>query len=438
MKEVPYFMAKVGGVTVVDIGSYNIKSAFAERVADGFKILSYTSVKSNGLYGGQIVDALSLRASVGESLSELQTQLMKKTLGGHLVVTASENFFSIELAKINKEFPKLETISPAHIQEIRKEAVKSPDIIDVIPVRYTLDNGRKVINPLSMATSKISADIVKIKMDPLPKNELMNLFQGYVFDSISILHPGLVAGEGVLTENEKNRGIICLDFGYSTLKMSAYMDGMPIGYKFIPLGIEKIIKDIATVFKVSYPEAERVLFYHSNLDYEKLNENDMVEIVDFSKAKKSVKKKSISMAAYARTKEMLSLSRRSFSEILNANPSFNPIGIVITGGGASIPGISSVAGTIFNLSARNGNYISSNNVIVTGAEDVMGVPAYGPLFGAYIYTYKYGRLETKLVQNIPAANVQNVQQTVAVEEKSEESVQNGTFKKLWDFLKKLV
>ncbi|BBJ28099.1 cell division FtsA domain-containing protein [Athalassotoga saccharophila] len=431
-------MAKVGGITVVDIGSYNIKSAFAERVADGFKILSYTSVKSNGMYGGQIVDALSLRASVGEALGELQTQLMKKALGGHLVVTASENFFSLELAKISKEFSKIETISPVHIQEIRKEAVKSSDIIDVIPVRYTLDDGRKVINPLSMATSKIHADIVKVKMDPLPKNELMNLFQGYVFDSVSVLHPGLVAGEGVLTENEKNRGIICLDFGYSTFKMIAYMDGMPIGYKFIPFGIEKMIKDIATVFKVSYPEAERVLFYHSNLDYEKLNENDMVEVVDFSKTKKSVKKRSISMTAYARAKEMLSLSRRSLNEILNANPSFNPIGIVITGGGASIPGISSVAGTIFNISARNGNYISSNNVIVTGAEDVMGVPAYGPLFGSYIYAYKYGRLETKPVQqtSAPAVNVQNPQQTT--EEKVGESVQNGTFKKLWDFLKKLV
>ncbi len=51
-------MAKVGGITVVDIGSYNIKAAFGERAADGFKILSYSTVKSNGFYGGQIIDAV--------------------------------------------------------------------------------------------------------------------------------------------------------------------------------------------------------------------------------------------------------------------------------------------------------------------------------------------------------------------------------------------
>ncbi|MCL5032949.1 MAG: hypothetical protein M1542_06890 [Thermotogae bacterium] len=431
-------MAKVGGITVVDIGSYNIKAAFGEKAADGFKILSYSTVKSNGFYGGQIIDAVGLKASIGEALGELQSQLMKKSLIGHLAVTASENLFSLELSKVNKDYSRPEVISNAQIQEIRSEAVKSQDTVDVIPVRYTLDGERKVINPISMTTSKISADVVRVKMDQLPKNELMNLFQGYPFDSINIMHPGLVASEGVLTENEKNRGIICLDFGYSTFKLTAYMDGMPIGYKFMQLGIEKIVKDIATIFKVSYPEAERLLFYHSSLDYEKINENEMVEIVDFSKAKKNVKKRSISMAAYARAKEMLSLSRRSFNEIMNANPSFNPIGIVITGGGASMPGISSVAGTIFNMVARNGTYVSSNNVIVTGAEDIMGVPVYGPLFGAYIYAYKYGKSEAAKISTFTTSSPAPQESKNVGRTSGEEKESNDSLKKLWDFLKKLV
>jgi cell division protein FtsA len=431
-------MAKVGGITVVDIGSYNIKAAFGERAADGFKILSYSTVKSNGFYGGQIIDAVGLKASIGEALGELQTQLMKKSLIGHLAITASENLFSLELSKVNKDFPRPEVISNAQIQEIRSEAVKSQDTVDVIPVRYILDGERKVINPISMTTSKISTDVVRVKMDQLPKNELMNLFQGYPFDSINIMHPGLVASEGVLTENEKNRGIICLDFGYSTFKLTAYMDGMPIGYKFMPLGIEKIVKDIATIFKVSYSEAERLIFYHSNLDYEKINENEMVEMVDFSKTKKNVKKRSISMAAYARAKEMLSLSRRSLNEIMNANPSFNPIGIVITGGGASIPGISPVAGTIFNMVARSGTYVSSNNVIVTGAEDIMGVPVYGPLFGAYIYTYKYGKLETVKINTSTASSPASQESKTVEGAVGEKKESNDSLKKLWDFLKKLV
>uniref|UniRef100_A0A7V3RFE0 SHS2 domain-containing protein n=1 Tax=Mesoaciditoga lauensis TaxID=1495039 RepID=A0A7V3RFE0_9BACT len=434
-------MAKVGGgITVVDIGSYNIKAAIGEKVTDGFKILGYSTVKTNGFSSGQIIDAVGLKASIGEALGELQAQLVKKTFGGHLSITISENVFSLEAAKLEKSFGKPELIGNGQIQEIRSEISKGQDTIDAIPVRYTLDGNRKVINPLSMTTSKVAVDVVKVKMEQTQRNELINLFQGYPFESVMILHPGLVASEGTLNENEKNRGILCIDFGYSSIKLTAYGDGMPVDYKFLPFGTERMIKDIATIFKVSYPEAERLLFYHSNMDYERINENEMVEVVDFSKTKKNIKKRSISLAAYARGKELMSFSRRSFVEMLNNNPAFNPVGIVITGGGASIPGMSTLGATIFNSVARNGTYISSNNVMITGAEDIMGVPAYGPLFGAFVYAYRYGRIESVKVSSTSSSS--NVAQPSVVEktveDKGESQSGNATFKKLWDFLKKLV
>ncbi len=434
-------MAKTGGgITVVDIGSYNIKAAIGERISDGFKVVGYVTVKSNGFSSGQIVDVVGLRASVGEALGELHAQMAKKTFGGHLAVTISENVFSIDSVRVEKIFGKSEVIGNTQIQEIKTEISKNQDAIDAIPVRYTLDGSRKVINPFSMMASKISADVIKVKMDQNQKNELVNLFQGYPFDSISILHPGLAASEGVLNENEKNRGIICLDFGYSSIKLTAYSDGIPVGYKFLPLGTEKIIKDIATIFKVSYAEAERLLFYHSNLDYEKVNENDTVEVVDFSKTKKSIKKRSISLAAYARARELLSLSRRNFAEVLNVNPSFNAVGLVITGGGASIPGISALGGSVFNSVARSGTYISSNNVMVTGAEDIMGVPSYGSLFGELVYTFRYGKIEpVKFNQTSAVSSPSSIPESDKnVGGKAETGTENETFKKLWDFLKKLV
>jgi cell division ATPase FtsA len=126
--------------------------------------------------------------------------------------------------------------------------------------------------------------------------------------------------------------------------------------------------------------------------------------------------------------------------MLNNNPAFNPVGIVITGGGASIPGMSTLGATIFNSVARNGTYISSNNVMITGAEDIMGVPAYGPLFGAFVYAYRYGRIESVKVSSTSSSS--NVAQPSVVEktveDKGESQSGNATFKKLWDFLKKLV
>ncbi len=428
-------MAKTGGITIVDVGSYNVKAALGEKVSDGFKILSYSTVKTNGFSAGAIVDAVNLKASVGEALGELQTQLVKKVSGGQLIVTISSNVFTLENVRIDKSLSseKPETVRPSHINDIRIEASKDKNTVDVIPIRYTLDDGRNVVNPLSMPTQKLSAELLRIKVAESSKEALLNLFEGFSFDSVLVMHPGILTAEGVLNESEKTRGIVCLEIGYTTTKVIAYNNGVPVSYYFLPFGVEKIVKDIATVFKVSYPEAERLLFYHSNLDYENVKEDEMVETTDFDKTKKQLKKRSISLAAYARGRELLSISRRSVAPILG-DPSFNPVGLVITGGGASIPGITSVGASVFNMTARSGTYASSNNVMITGAEEVMAVPAYSPLFGAFVYTFRYGA-NPSVIKSTSASVAPSTQKTVL---NGPDDVGEGFLKKVWEFLKKLV
>lgn len=429
-------MAKIGGITVVDVGSYNIKAAFGVRISDGFKILSYSTVKSNGFSSGKIVDAVGLKASIGEALGELQSQMTKKMPFGDLMVTSSSDIFGMKRIKIEKTLSKdkPELIKESHVRDMRFEAGKKENVIDVIPVSYTLDDGRTVVNPVSMMSTKIVADVILVEIDEVVQDEFLNLFEGYDFTSMSIAHPGIFAAEGVLNESEKDRGIVCLEMGYNTTKIISYAKGVPVDFHLVPLGVYNIVKDIATVFKISYSEAERLLFYHSNLNYENVKEEEVVETTDFDdKTKKSVKKRSVSLAAYARTREILSIARRSFVQTLN-DPAFNPVGLVITGGGASISGIADIGSSTFNITARTGTYASSNNVIVNGAEDIMAVPAYSLLFGAFVYLFRYGINARKTFKMSNTAKVSTSSNDETVDENSE----NGIWKKVWEFLKKLV
>ncbi len=430
-------MAKIGGImTVVDIGTYNIKAALGERVSDGFKILGYSTVKSNGFSVEGIVDAVGLHASIGEALGELQSQMNKKVPFGDLLITTSSDIFQMEKKRIENVLSKdkPEVVKESYIRDIHSALMKQDDIVDVIPIRYKLDDGRSVTNPVSMLTTKISSDVVLVKTEKKDRDEILSLFEGYDFTSVSMSHPGILAAEGVLNESEKDRGILCLEMGYSTTKVIAYANGVPIGFRFVPLGVYNIIKDIAKVFKVSYTEAERLLFYHSNLNYEEVEENEMVETTDFdNKTKKEVKKRSISLTAYARTREILSISRRSVNQILN-DPAFSPVGVVITGGGASIPGIPKVGSSVYNMTSRNGTYASSNNVIVNGAEDIISSASYSLLFGAFVHRFRYGFLPRKTFNMALKTSLT----TVNSSQDKDRSNEIGFLKRVWEFLKKLV
>jgi len=333
-------MAKIGEfVTVVDVGTYNVKAAVGERVSDGYKILGYSIVKSNGFSSDGIVDAVGLRASVGEALGELQSQMLKRNLSGDLIITISSNAFSMEYEKVEKTFAgeRREVVKEGHVRDIISSLMKDENVVDVLPVKYKLDDGRTVVNPVSMSTQKLTAEMLAIKIEEQVQDELLNLLNGYAFSSVIVSHPGVLVAEGVLNESEKDRGILCIDMGYSTTKVTAYTNGVPVGFYFVPLGVKSVVKDVAKVFKVSYTEAERLILYHSNLDYESISEDAMVETTDFdNKTKKEIKQRSLSLTAYARVREILSISRRSVAKLLNT-PSFSPVGVVITGGGASIP-----------------------------------------------------------------------------------------------------
>ncbi len=428
-------MAKIGEfVTVIDVGTYNVKAAVGERVSDGYKILGYSIVKSNGFSSDGIVDAVGLRASIGEALGELQSQLLKKNFNGDLIITISSNVFSMEYKKVEKTFAgeRREIVKEGHVRDIFSSLMKEESVVDVLPVKYKLDDGRTVVNPVSMSTQKLIAEILTVKIEKQFQDELLNLLSGYDFSTVTISHPGILAAEGVLNESEKDRGILCIDMGYSATKVTAYTNGVPVGFYFVPLGVNSVIKDVAKVFKVSYTEAERLIFYHSNLDYESISEDVMVETTDFdNKTKKEIKQRSLSLTAYARAREILSISRRSAAKLLN-NPSFSPVGVVITGGGAAIPNISKIGSSVFNITCRIGTYASSNNVIASGAEDIISSPVYATLFGAFVHRYRYAFIEGKNFKNAGFSKV------MASEMEESGDANDGVLKKVWEFLKKLV
>ncbi len=429
-------MARMGGiVTVVDVGTYSIKAALGERVSDGFKMLGYSSLKTNGFSNQGIVDAVGLRASVNEAIGELQSQMIKKAPLGDLVLTISSDIFEIENRRVEKTISteKGEPVKEGHIRDIFLSLLKEEDIVDVIPLRYKLDDGRKVINPVSMSTSKLLAELLVVKISEKTRKELESIVNGYNFSALSIAHPGILAAEGVLNENEKERGILCVEIGYTTTKVSAYANGKPVAFHFIPLGVSNVVKDVAQVFKVSYNEAERLIFYHCDMDYESIEESETVETTDFdNKTKKEIKKRSLSLAAYARVREILSMSRRSMAKLLGT-PIFSPVGVVITGGGASIPGVSKVGASVFNMTCRIGTYASSNNVVVSGAEEIVATPGYSLLFGALVHRYKYDFVEGKPLKGSFSQTTLN-----ATQGDSEAEEPQSFLKKIWEFLKKLV
>ena len=75
---------------------------------------------------------------------------------------------------------------------------------------------------------------------------------------------GLASSEAVLTDTEKELGVVCVDIGGGKTDIALYVDGSLSYSSSIPIGARHITNDIAVGMRVSLDSAEKIKLYLSN------------------------------------------------------------------------------------------------------------------------------------------------------------------------------
>lgn len=284
---------------------------------------------------------------------------------------------------------------------IRNEYVTSDDVRDLIALArlqvqepayiilhtinqdYIIDSNNKVTEPLGMCGNKLDGNFHIIK---LLSNSLVNIdtcvTSCNVIPAQYILQT-IASGEAVLTKDEKDLGVCCIDIGSGTTDMVVYKDGKIVYTGTIPVGGDNITKDMATTLKTSFFNAEKIkIKYGSTFSVER----------DFQQV---VKYPSIGQSAYrmctldafvfiieTRMKEIFEICN---NELINCNFDKEVLGagIVLTGGCSLLKGIVDLAASCFNHNVRlgwpYGEYLSPE----------LRHPSYSTLYGLVKASMKY-------------------------------------------------
>ena len=131
-------------------------------------------------------------------------------------------------------------------------------IIEVIPKSFIIDGEPIEMNPVGITGRKVEANY---KLIILPETYILNLQRvmdkaGYELGEIK--HSALAVSEAVLTEDEKEMGVIVLDVGAGTTKMAVYHENRLIHTAVIPFGGEVVTRDIKEGCSVLLKWAEQL------------------------------------------------------------------------------------------------------------------------------------------------------------------------------------
>ncbi len=209
------------------------------------------------------------------------------------------------------------------------------EIIHVLPQEYIVDNEQGIKDPVGMAGIRLEANfhIITGKVNAA-KNIYRSVSKAGLEVQELVLEP-LASSEAVLSQEEKEAGVVLVDIGGGTTDIAIFQDGIIRHTAVIPFGGNIITDDIAAGCSILRKHAEQLKTkFGSALSSESM-ENQIVCIPGFSgREPKEISIQNLSNIIQARTEEII---EQVMYEIKNSGYEGRLIaGIVLTGGGSQL------------------------------------------------------------------------------------------------------
>lgn len=363
-------MAKPYIITGLDIGSGFVKIlSVAKKPGDNdFEIVGFAQSPSLGVRKGVIIDIFKVSEIISSLVQKVEDDSgyrVEKVYtgigGGHVFCASSRGLVSVSRAdqKISEE--DVERVLRA-AQAISLSSNK--EIIEVFPREFIVDGGSGVREALGMQGVRLEAEtIVLCGFSPYLKNSSQTVV-GAGLEVGDMILSSLASARAVLNPREKELGVCLLDIGAGTSDMAVFEEGNLMHAAVFPVGSGHITNDIAICLKTDIDTAEKVkLEFGSCNPSARRGKEKKIKLDSAEEGEKEslvFSPKELSNIIGARVSEIFDLANKELKKI--SRQGMLPAGIVLTGGGAKLPGIKDFAKRELKLPARIGLSKISHNL----------------------------------------------------------------------------
>lgn len=342
----------------LDIGTANIKVMIGEIDSENghVNIIGYGQTPSRGLNKGDIVDIESVAQCINtateyaERMAGVEVERFYIALPiQHISIIHNSGAVAIGGEdRVVKEEDVDRVLNSAKVVAISPEK----RIIDIIPKQFRIDNKSGVLRPVGMAGVRLEVDAMLVAINRAVEQNIVNCIETAGYEIFHFILNPVAAGHHVLTKDDKEVGVILIDFGAGTTEISYFKDGALQKIANIPMGGLEMTGDIATVLKIPQRKAEELKLSYGNLEGD-LHSEDGENEIDYSL---------LNDVLEARFNEIVNLL---IDEIVAMNfKEAPPAGVVAIGGVANIPGFIELLEESLYVPVRSGHVKNEDHIYI--------------------------------------------------------------------------
>ncbi|MBD3363553.1 cell division protein FtsA [Candidatus Dojkabacteria bacterium] len=392
-------------VAALDVGSSKINAIIATLEEGKLpNVIGVATYPSKGLKKGVIVNIEEAINSVAEAIEAAErmagltiSSVYVSINGKHITSTNNRGVVAVAQDEIVTDdiFRAIESARTVSIPPSR-------EILHVIPRQFSVDTQGGIKDPVGMSGTRLEVDAHIISATTTALHNLVKVVQQLGLKVDDIVFSGWAASSAVLTNTEKELGVMLLDIGGGTTSITTFVEDAITYSGSVPFGGSNVTSDLAIGLRISIEDAEKIKVNADELskitkEKKKSSTKSKDEKEDEKKKSKEKEKSDLIDVSSLNIEGTNTLSKKLFDEIIEArlseifdlvlsqveqsrNEARLPAGIVITGGSSLLPNVTSIAKKVFGVPARVG-YPKG----LEGLVDEINNPAYSVGQGLILY-----------------------------------------------------
>jgi len=260
------------------------------------------------------------------------------------------------------------------------------EIIHVLPQEFTVDNEPGIKDPIGMAGVRLEANFHIISGHVSAVKNIIKCVGNAGLETQELILEPLASSESVLSDEEKEAGVVLVDIGGGTTDLAIFHEGIIRHTAVIPFGGNSVTEDIREGCSVMRNQAELLKTRFGSALAEENKENEIICVPGLrGREPKEISVKNLAFVIQARMEEII---EHVYYEIKSSGYEKKLIaGIVITGGGAQLKHLPQLVEYVTGLDSRVGypnEHLAKNNVLPKPTYDELKSPMFATGIGLLI------------------------------------------------------
>lgn len=375
----------------IDIGTTKICTLVAKVEEDGdLRIIGVGIEPSRGMKRGVMVDLEGATTAIARSVEKAQRS------SGYEIRSAWVSLAGSHVSSINSKGTSGVAGGVVRQLEISRalesaQSVAIPhnrEVIHVIQRGFSVDGQNGISQPIGMHGYRLEVEAHIITAAETTVENIRKAAESAGVQVLQFVLNPLASGEVVLTETERQLGVMVCDIGGGTTDLAIYINGDVWHTMVLSVGGSLITSDIAHGLRLPLNQAEEVKKKYGHSIREEVTEEDLFSVRSFGQDNPiQMSRRDLAYIIEARVEEIFrfvlqEIKRSGYDGLL-------PAGVVLTGGSSLLPGIKKLGAEVLGLPVR-----------VAQPENLVGLvdQLYSPAFSTSVGLLEWALLMDDAIQ----------------------------------------